>query len=311
MTIKTNAAGALLWARRYDATRVNDEVPEWVTVDSAHAVYVAGMGGPGPNTGNVSFLKPVTLKYDSAGTPIWVTFVGGNAQVTVDDAAGGRVFTLDSNQMTSARFDQTGSEDPIPAAPTGLTTANSFNGVEYRIDLAWTDHATNEFYYAIERCAGAGCSNFAELGTALSENATGFRDRPLTAGATFTYRVRAIGFTGNSGYSNTATASTSVVDPPPAPAVPTAPASLTAVSNARRRITLTWTNTAADATSLTVVRCVGSGCTGFVAVAQLAPSAESWIDSGVKSGSRYRYRVYASNAAGNSPYSNIAAVTAR
>jgi hypothetical protein len=60
-----------------------------------------------------------------------------------------------------------------------------------------------------------------------------------------------------------------------------------------------------------VVRCVGSGCTAFVAVAQLAPSATSWIDTTVKSGSRYRYRVYASNAAGDSPYSNIAAVTAR
>jgi hypothetical protein len=308
MTIKTDAAGGLLWARRYDATRVNNEVPEWVTVDSADAVYVAGMGGPGPNTGNVSFLKPVTLKYNAAGAPIWVTFVGGNAQVTVDDAVGGPVFTLDSNQMTSARFNQTGTLDPIPAAPAGLTATGSFNGVEYRIDLAWTDNSTNEFYFAIERCAGAGCSNFAEIGTALGENATGFRDRPLTAGATYTYRVRAIGFGGNSAYSNVATASTSVIDPV---AVPTAPSNLTASSSSKRRIALTWANTSTNATSITVVRCVGSGCTAFVAVAQLAPSATSWIDTTVKSGSRYRYRVYASNAAGDSPYSNIAAVTAR
>jgi hypothetical protein len=306
MTIKTNSAGALLWARRYDATRVNDEIPEWVTVDRANAVYVAGMGGPGPNTGNVSFLKPVTLKYNSAGDPIWVTVDGGNAQVSVDVT--GSVFTLESNQMTSARFDQTGNPDPVPAAPTGLTATSSFNGAEYRIDLAWTDHAANEFYYAIERCAGAGCSNFAEIGTAVGENATGFRDGPLTAGATYTYRVRAIGFRGNSAYSNVATASTSAID---VVAVPTAPSSLTASSNSKRRVALAWANTATNATSITVVRCVGSGCTAFVAVAQLAPSATSWIDATVKSGSRYRYRVYASNAAGDSPHSNIAAVTAR
>jgi hypothetical protein len=54
----------LLWARRYDATRVNDEVPEWVAVDSANAVYVAGMGGPGPNTGNVSFLANRAIESD-------------------------------------------------------------------------------------------------------------------------------------------------------------------------------------------------------------------------------------------------------
>jgi hypothetical protein len=51
MTIKTSATGGLLWSRRYDATRTNNEIPEWVFVDSADAVYVAGMGGPSPNIG--------------------------------------------------------------------------------------------------------------------------------------------------------------------------------------------------------------------------------------------------------------------
>lgn len=399
MTIKTDAAGALLWARRYDATFANDEVPEWVSVDSADAVYVAGMGGPGPSTGNVSFLKPVTLKYNSAGTPIWVTFVGGNAQVTVDDLGGGRVFTLAAGQMTSARFEQTGVSDAAPASPTQLTAAGSFNGVEFRIDLAWTDNATNELYYAIERCAGAGCSNFVEIRRALGENATGFRDAPLSAGATYTYRVRAIGFTSNSGYSNPITATTSIADSPAAPsnlaatssagavrlswtdnsadesqfaiercagagctaftqvsavgtnvttyldtavvggqsysyrvraaksstyssysnvasvttpvALPAAPTNLAASSRTRRRINLTWINSATDATAITVQRCTGSACTTFVDVVQLAATATAWTDSGLKSGSTYRYRVYASNTAGSSAYSNIASATAR
>ena len=308
MTIKTDAAGTQLWSRRYDATRTNDEVPEWVTVDGAGAVYVAGMGGPSPSTGNVSFLKPVTLKYDAVGTPVWAIFDGGNAQVTVSDSEGGSVFTLASGQMTSARFEQTGSADPVPAAPTQLVATGDFNGVESRINLAWTDNATSEFWHAVERCAGAGCSGFVEIGRALGENGTGFRDTPLPSGATYTYRVRAVGFTGTSGYSNPATASTPGSAPPP---VPTAPMSLAASASVRRRIDLTWTNTAADATSITVQRCTGTTCTAFADVARLAATATSWADLGVKSRTTYRYRLYASGDAGTSPYSNIASATAR
>jgi hypothetical protein len=399
MTIKTDARGALLWARRYDASHTNDEVPDWITVDSASAVYVAGVGGPSPSVGNVSFLKPVTLKYDSAGTPLWATFNGGDIQVTVDDVAGGSVFTLYRGQMTSARFEQTGISDPVPATPTQLTATGDFNGAEFRMALAWTDNASNEFWYAIERCPGAGCSNFVEIGRTTGENPSGFRDGPLTSGATFTYRVRAVGFTGNSGYSNTATGTTSGIAAPAAPsnlvaavsgssvqltwtdnsidedqfaiercagaacsvftqidatvanitsfsdsdvvggqsysyrvragksgafsdysnvatvttplAVPAAPTNLAASSSTRRRIGLTWVNTAINATSITVVRCTGSTCTGFGAVAQLAATTTSWTDSSVRSGSTYRYRVYASNAAGSSPYSNIASASAR
>ena len=100
--------------------------------------------------------------------------------------------------------------------------------------------------------------------------------------------------------------------PPPPPVVaPTAPTNLAASSSTRARIGLTWTNTATNATAITVQRCSGSTCTAFVAVAQLAATAKSWTDSGVKSRSTYRYRTFASNAAGTSPYSSIASATAR
>jgi hypothetical protein len=91
---------------------------------------------------------------------------------------------------------------------------------------------------------------------------------------------------------------------------PTAPTSLVARS-VRHRINLTWTNTATNATSITVERCAGSTCTAFAAVAQLAATVASFADSAVSSGSTYRYRVYASNATGSSPYSNVASARAR
>lgn len=99
--------------------------------------------------------------------------------------------------------------------------------------------------------------------------------------------------------------------PPPALIAPTAATNLAASSNVRRRIDLGWTNTATNATSITVERCLGSGCTNFAAVSLLASTASRWTDATVKSRSTYSYRLRASNSAGNSPYSNTATATAR
>jgi len=120
-------------------------------------------------------------------------------------------------------------------------------------------------------------------------------------GGMYTARYRQTGLAGD------------VPPPPPPPPVvaPAAPTNLAASSSARARINLTWTNTATNATSITVQRCSGSTCTAFVDVAQLAATAKSWTDSGVKSRSTYRYRMFASNGAGKSPYSSVASATAR
>jgi hypothetical protein len=116
----------------------------------------------------------------------------------------------------------------------------------------------------------------------------------------YTARYRQTGITGD------------VPPPPPPPVVaPPAPTNLAAGSSTRATIKLTWTNAATNATSITVQRCSGSTCTAFVTVAQLAATASSWTDSGVRSKSTYRYRLFASNAAGSSPYSNIASARAR
>ena len=143
-----------------------------------------------------------------------------------------------------------------------------------------------------------------------------FGDGTSGSGPVITHVYSAAGFyiatltvTDNGGASSTTSATISVT--PGASRVPAAPTNLAASSSTRARINLTWINTATNATSITVQRCSGSTCTGFVAVAQLAATAKSWTDSGVKSRSTYRYRVSASNAAGRSPYSNIASATAR
>ena len=121
--------------------------------------------------------------------------------------------------------------------------------------------------------------------------------------------VASVTVTDNGGTSDTTSVTISVTTG--AASVPTSPTTLAAGSSTRARINLTWINTATNATSISVQRCSGSTCTGFVPVAQLAATAKSWTDTRVKSRSTYRYRVSASNAAGTSPYSNIASATAR
>ncbi|MGB5081476.1 MAG: LamG-like jellyroll fold domain-containing protein, partial [Burkholderiales bacterium] len=98
-----------------------------------------------------------------------------------------------------------------PTAPTGLT-ATAVNGIQ--IDLAWTASTDNVWVagYRVERCQGAGCTEFVQVGTST---ATAFGNaglRPLTA---YSYRVRAVDPVGNlSAYSNVASATTSSLVPP-------------------------------------------------------------------------------------------------
>ncbi|MGC2464502.1 MAG: fibronectin type III domain-containing protein, partial [Candidatus Acidiferrum sp.] len=77
-----------------------------------------------------------------------------------------------------------------------------------QIQLSWTASTDNVgvMGYKVERCSGAGCSNFAQIATLAG---TTFGDSGLTASTSYSYRVRATDAAGNnSGYSNTATTST-------------------------------------------------------------------------------------------------------
>jgi len=76
-----------------------------------------------------------------------------------------------------------------------------------RIDLVWTDNATNEDRFEIERCTGAGCTDFSQIAV-RGANVTSFTNTGLTVGTTYSYRVRARNAGGPSEYSNVATVTT-------------------------------------------------------------------------------------------------------
>jgi len=92
-----------------------------------------------------------------------------------------------------------------PTAPSGLQ-ANAFSSTQ--VNLSWTAATDNVGVtsYRVERCQGAGCSNFAEI---AQPTGTTFSDTGRSPSTSYSYRVRASDAAANVGpYSGTASATT-------------------------------------------------------------------------------------------------------
>jgi hypothetical protein len=89
-----------------------------------------------------------------------------------------------------------------PAAPTSLNAlATSFT----QIDLNWTDNATDEYGFYIERSEDAISWILIE---SVNADVTSYSDMTVFPSTTYYYRVQAFNGSGSSSYSNTANAST-------------------------------------------------------------------------------------------------------
>jgi hypothetical protein len=176
-----------------------------------------------------------------------------------------------------------------------------------RIDLAWTSSTDNVGVtgYRVERCPGASCTNFAEVGTPTT---TSYSNTGLAAGTTYRFRVRAADAAGNlSGFSTVVNAATPAV---PDTAPPTDPTGLVATAVGSSQVDLTWSGSVDNVgvTGYRVERCTGAGCTSFAEIA--TPGGTSYSDTGLSATTTYRYRVRAADAALNlSGYSGVAQAT--
>ena len=126
----------------------------------------------------------------------------------------------DSSGLTASTsvFVGVAADTAAPGTPGSLTAVAGAAG---QINLGWTAATDNAAVsgYRVERCLGAGCSNFAEVATPVT---TSFADSGLASGTSYSYRVRAADASGNlGGYSNVATVTTVTTSvttstPPPA-----------------------------------------------------------------------------------------------
>src|SRR5207249_341678 len=119
-----------------------------------------------------------------------------------------RVRAIDSTNTTGPYSNTASATTAAPTftAPSGLVATASGPA---QINLSWTaatETGGTITQYLIERCAGATCSNFLQVGTSPT---TTFNDTGLLGSTTYSYRVRATDASNNfSAYSNTASATT-------------------------------------------------------------------------------------------------------
>ena len=119
-----------------------------------------------------------------------------------------KVVAIDNHgaQITGPLWSFATEPEPLPEAPDSLIVV-SISGD--RIELRWNDNSGNETGFKIERRVDEGVSiQIYSVGS----NVTTHSDTGLTEGTTYHYRIRVCNASGNSGYSNIASATTSVLD---------------------------------------------------------------------------------------------------
>ncbi len=184
---------------------------------------------------------------------------------------------------------------PPPAAPTTLVaTAVSSS----QINLNWTDNATNETGFELERSTDG--TNFTKIAD-LRPDITTYQNTGLNPATRYFYRVRAVNQGGQSAYSNVANATTADV-------VPNAPARLTAQTTSFSAIVLNWADLSNNEAGFQIER-AGSSTGTFTKIADVGANATTFTDAGLTGSTQYCYRVRALNAVGASAYSDVVCAT--
>ena len=196
--------------------------------------------------------------------------------------------------------------DYVPGAPTGLTAANTEDGVK----LTWDNPTCSPpgrvcnnvdlgdvYEHQIDRRRG---SNNRWQAIGQSGPAGRYTDTSARLGTTYTYRVRA---RNRHGLSNAATITLTYTLVPP-PAKPGAP---TVVNVGISGNQVQWANpNDSSITSFIVLRRRVEPGAVFTSLAERAPSGFNYIynDTGVTCGVEYAYRIQARNEGGLSPQSS-------
>jgi len=183
----------------------------------------------------------------------------------------------------------------IPAAPSNLTAAAISST---QINLAWTDNSNNETAFRVER-APAAAGPWTYIG---ATTLTGYGDTGLAASTTYYYHVAAYNTAGTSAYTNTASATTQASS-----TVPSAPTSAAASAVSSSQINLVWVDTSSNETGFKIER--STSTIPWTQIGTTGASVTSYSSTGLSASTTYSYRVRATNATGDSAYSNTASAT--
>lgn len=160
------------------------------------------------------------------------------------------------------------------------------------VTITWSDNSSTETSFEIYM---NGALTYSPVADAESYTKTG-----LTAGSTYSFKVRAKNSAATSSFSNTDTITLLTA--------PTAPSGLTATANGKYQIDLAWTDNSDNETRFVVWR-MKEGEEVYTSVETTAANVEAWSDTSCEPGTLYYYKVRAGNAAGSSAYTNVASAT--
>ncbi|MBU6408951.1 MAG: DUF1349 domain-containing protein [Verrucomicrobia bacterium] len=236
--------------------------------------------------------------YYSADGSTWTQIASTNLTMAASALAGLAVTSHDTASLNTATFDNvsiSGTQAQPPAAPAGLTAAAG----NAQVALSWTA-SSGATSYNVKRATVSG----GPYTTIANVTSTGYTDTSVVNGTTYYYVVSAVNSAGESPNSGEVSAT------PQAATAPAAPTNLTA-SGAKRKISLTWTqSTSPNIANNNVYRSAASG--GPYTLLTTLSATTSYTDTGIKSGTTYYYVVTAVNSSNlESPYSNEAGGTAR
>lgn len=180
----------------------------------------------------------------------------------------------------------------VPAAPTGL----DFRIVgPTRVDLTWTDIATTETAYHVEKAPNATFAAAEITQAVLPANSTSYSDLTVSAGQTVFFRVHASNGAVDSAHSNVAQVPL---------VVPAAPSGLRATAAGPGQVDLSWADSAVNESGFRVERSADG--VSFAVVNTVATDVTSSSDTTAAPGTQYTYRVIAFNGVGDSAASNTA-----
>jgi subtilisin family serine protease len=279
----------MAWFSNYGATSVDVAAPG-VNIYSTKAgdtyQYMSGTSMATPHVAGLAAL-------------IWAENVGFSHDQVKDRILNGVdvLPALTGTVLMAGRINANNSINPPANAPDGPSDLVAVSASTSRIELNWTDQASDESGFKIER-ATASAGPYTHVAKVAADVGS-YADTGLIDGTSYYYRVRAFNAAGDSAPSED-NATTPLA----------APSNLSAEAASSSRIDLSWTDHSSVESGFRIEQKVGSGGT-YTEIAVVDTDVNTYSSTGLEVSTTYYYRVKAYEGTLDSAYSNEASAGTR